>query len=126
MSGYLLDTHVLLWWLADRQRLTAEAREVIRTTRNPVWVSTASVWEMAIKCALGRLRMPGNLPEVLDRNHIALLGIDVRHALAVADLPLHHRDPFDRMIVVQARREGLVVVSRDPWIREYDVETLDA
>ncbi len=124
MKGYLLDTHILLWWLSEPERLPGPVGELIRKPRHAVYVSAAAVWEMAIKKTLGRLDMPGNLPQVLQQERIGMLPIDVRHALAVADLPLLHQDPFDRMQLVQALLEGLTLISHDLQILQYDVPTL--
>lgn len=124
MSGYLLDTHVLLWWLSDPTQLTESAQTAIADGGHAVYVSSAAAWEMAIKKALGRLDYPGNLEEVLARDNIETLPITLSHALAVADLPVHHQDPFDRMQIVQARLEGLVLITRDPILSKYDVELL--
>jgi PIN domain nuclease of toxin-antitoxin system len=126
MAGFLLDTHVLLWWLSDPQELSDDARKVISDGSNAVYLSAAAGWEMAIKKALGRLDFPSNLEEVLSKDHIAVLPIELRHALAVADLPVHHQDPFDRIQIVQAQIEDLVLVTRDKVIRKYDVNTLAA
>lgn len=124
MSGYLLDTHVLLWWLSDPAQLTEAAQRAISDGRHAVYVSSAAAWEMAIKKALGRLDYPSNLEEVLARDNIETLPIALSHALSVADLPKRHQDPFDRMQIVQARLEGLVLITRDPMISRYDVEVL--
>ena len=119
--GYLLDTHVLLWWLAEPDRLSPEATGVIADGANSLFFSAAGAWEMAIKKTLGRIEYPGNLPEVLADSQIEPLPVTVAHALAVADLPLHHRDPFDRIQIAQARLEGLVIVTRDTEFGAYDV-----
>ena len=124
MAGYLLDTHVLLWWLSDPKQLTRAAREAIKEGSNAVYLSSAAAWEMGIKKALGRLDYPGNLAEVLNKEHIEVLPITLPHALAVADLPVHHQDPFDRMQIVQARLEDLVLITRDDKITAYDVKVL--
>lgn len=124
MAGYLLDTHVLLWWLSDPKQLTRAAREAIKEGSNAVYLSSAAAWEMGIKKALGRLDYPGNLAEVLSKEHIEVLPITLPHALAVADLPVHHQDPFDRMQIVQARLEDLVLITRDEKIAAYDVKVL--
>ena len=121
MAGYLLDTHVLLWWLAEPERLSAEATRAIADGANKLYFSAAGAWEMAIKKTLGRLDYPGNLPEVLAANRIEPLPVTLAHALAVADLPLHHRDPFDRIQIAQARLEGLTIVTRDPEFGMYGV-----
>jgi PIN domain nuclease of toxin-antitoxin system len=126
VSGYLLDTHVILWWLADPAQLAEPARLVIGDGANAVYVSAAAAWEMGIKKALGRLEFPNNLAEVLQKERIAVLDITLAHALAVADLPLHHQDPFDRMQVSQARLEDLTLITRDQEIPKYDVRCLAA
>lgn len=124
MNGYLLDTHVLLWWLSDPGLLSEAARAAISDGRRSVYVSSAAAWEMAIKRALGRLDYPSNLGDVLAKDSIEVLPIKLSYALAVADLPVHHQDLFDRMQIVQARIEGLVLITRDASIADYDVEVL--
>lgn len=126
MAGYLLDTHVLLWWLHAPSKLAAAARDVIRDGGNVVYLSSAAAWEMVIKKSLGRLEFPGNLEDVLAEERIVVLPISLRHALAVADLPMHHQDPFDRMQIAQARLEDLVLVTRDAEMAKYDVPIVTA
>lgn len=126
MAGFLLDTHAFLWWATDRTKLSATANKAIESTQDPVYVSTAAVWEMSIKQALGRLTVPNDLQECLATDHIASLSIALPHVLAVAELPLHHQDPFDRLQIAQARIERLVLVTRDRNIPRYDVEVLKA
>lgn len=124
MNGYLLDTHVLLWLLSDRDKLSPQALGVIDAPSGPLWVSAASIWEMSIKRSLGLLRVPDNLLEMLEANEMDVLNVTAEHGLAVAGLPLHHRDPFDRMLIAQARIEQLTLVTRDQNIPRYDVRTL--
>ncbi|MEO6597599.1 MAG: type II toxin-antitoxin system VapC family toxin [Planctomycetota bacterium] len=126
MTGYLLDTQVLLWWLQAPSKLAPAARAVIGDGENAIYLSSAAAWEMGIKKSLGRLEFPGNLEQVLHEERIEVLSITLPHALAVADLPLLHQDPFDRMQIVQARLDDLVLVTRDPEIRRYDVRVLTA
>ncbi len=121
----LLDTHALLWWLAD-EGLTADARAAIAAGHNQVLVSAASAWEIAIKRALGRLSAPEDLLDQLAASGFDHLPIALRHALAVSDLPAHHRDPFDRMLIAQAMVEGLTVVTRDRRFSAYPVAVLPA
>ena len=116
----LLDTHVVLWWLTDDETLSDEVKQLI-DTEVEAFISAASVWEIAIKQALGKLVGPPDLLDVLDRSGLLELPIRSRHAAAAGGLPLGHRDPFDRMLVAQARCEGLTLLSRDPQMRRYDV-----
>ena len=113
----LLDTHAFLWFVSDDERLSTRARRTISDPKNDRWLSLASVWEMAIKLSLGKLRLDVPLDEMLESealgNAIAILGIERRHIFAVAALPYHHRDPFDRLLVCQARSERLTLVSAD-------------
>jgi PIN domain nuclease of toxin-antitoxin system len=122
----LLDTHALLWTLDDDSALRPDARRVIIVPGNDVFVSVASAWEIAIKGAKGRLKARDDLEAALDAQQFATLPITIAHTLRVRDLPHHHRDPFDRMLVAQAQLEGLTIVTRDERIRRYDVATLPA
>lgn len=126
MGAYLLDTHALLWWMSDPAKLGDDARAVIKDPAHRVLFSAAGAWEMAIKQRLGRLDFPNNLPEALEADGIEMLPITVSHALAVGDLPLHHQDPFDRILIAQARIEQLILVTRDARIGQYEVQTLQA
>ncbi len=120
----LLDTHVALWWLDEPERLAADARRRIADRSGQVFVSAASVWEVAIKEAGRGLELPSPFMETAESAGLLELPIRSRHAVRAGALPLHHRDPFDRMLVAQALDEGLVLVTRDPLIRRYDVPTL--
>ncbi len=122
----LLDTHVLLWWLDDPGQLSEAARVAIQDGVNVVSVSAATVWEIVIKKTLGKLDAPDNLDEVLRECRFAPLPITAAHALAVRSLPMHHRDPFDRMLVAQARTEGMTVVTRDQKVLQYAVPNIVA
>lgn len=121
----LLDTHVLLWALAGR-RLSREAKAAIEDPSNAVLVSAATLWELTIKASLGRLTMPDDLAAVLADEDIEVLAITGAHAFAVGKLPALHRDPFDRLLVAQARAEHLVLVTRDEQLARYDVDVLAA
>jgi PIN domain nuclease of toxin-antitoxin system len=122
----LLDTHVLLWWLADDPRLAAEPRSAIANGANTVVVSAASVWEVEIKKAAGKLRTGADLWGAARGGGLADLPMTTDHAREAARLPLHHRDPFDRMLVAQARIEGLTLVTADPALDAYSVAILPA
>jgi PIN domain nuclease of toxin-antitoxin system len=122
----LLDAHALLWWLADAAELSDQARRAIADPANEVLVSAASIWEIEVKRAAGRLEAPAELLEDLDRARIDALPLTAIDAVAAARLPLHHRDPFDRMVVAQAQRLDAIVVSRDRAFEAYDVPVLPA
>ncbi|CAN5865761.1 type II toxin-antitoxin system VapC family toxin [soil metagenome] len=120
----LLDTHVLLWALTEDRRLRPEVRDQIADGRTRVLVSAASAWEITIKRALGKLRAPGDLSDQLAAARFEGLALTTEHALAVGDLPALHGDPFDRLLVAQARVEGLTLVTSDPQVQRYEVTVL--
>lgn len=122
---FLVDSHVALWWLSDDSRLGAEAMRAL-VTADEVFVSSVTPWELGIKRALGKLAYPDGLVADLVAGGFAELAISAAHAAAAPDLPPHHRDPFDRMLVAQAQLEVLVLVSADVAMRPYEVEVLDA
>jgi PIN domain nuclease of toxin-antitoxin system len=123
----LLDTHALLWWLADDPRLSRGAREAIVDPDALVHVSAVSVWECAIKATLGKLDLGGaDLVDEIPANGFLELPVSARDAWDAGALPRHHDDPFDRMLVAQARREELVLVTRDAAFVAYGVSTLTA
>jgi PIN domain nuclease of toxin-antitoxin system len=124
---YLLDTHVLLWWIDDDPKLRADTRKTVTDPDHDIAVSAASIWEAAIKRAVGKLRF--ETPVLLDtlrRGGLRVLPITAEHALAAGDLPRHHDDPFDRMLVAQAMAEGLTLITRDARLRAYQVATIEA
>jgi PIN domain nuclease of toxin-antitoxin system len=123
----LLDTHAFLWWLMGDEGLADDARRSIADPEALVHVSAASLWEIAIKQALGKLTVDSpDLAAEISGNGFVELPISGRHALAAGALPRHHDDPFDRMLVAQARLEGLVLVTRDGALEAYDVPRLSA
>jgi PIN domain nuclease of toxin-antitoxin system len=122
----LLDSHAFVWWLEDAPTLSEEAHDAIASPDNDVIVSAASVWELEIKRARGRLRAPRDLPGRIEKEGFESLPITLRHGAAAARLPPNHRDPFDRMLIAQAQLEGLTIVTRDPSFESYSVATLAA
>lgn len=124
----LIDTHVVIWVLADDHRLSPIARRLVEDDEHLCFLSVACVWEIAIKRSIGKLEAPPTFPgefhlEMMHRG-IPSLPIYDRHAAAVADMPLHHRDPFDRLLLAQAQVEGMSILSRDEKLRRYDVDVI--
>nr|WP_279342402.1 type II toxin-antitoxin system VapC family toxin [Geotalea sp. SG265] len=124
----MLDTHAFLWMLLDDRRLSPPARKILADSRNILYLSSASTWEIAIKSQLGRIELPDE-PEkfVLEQirvNGIEMLPITVRHSMATLRLPPIHKDPFDRMLIAQAISEHLPIITADPLIQKYDAHTV--
>lgn len=124
----LIDTHAFLWWITDSPRLSERARTVLGDGRNAVFFSAASGWEIAIKSGLGKLRLPDDparyIPDQLRKNNVEPLPVQLYHTLHVSSLPLHHRDPFDRLLVSQSILERLPILTSDEVFQAYEVETI--
>jgi PIN domain nuclease of toxin-antitoxin system len=124
----LLDTHTMLWFFWDDPQLSVTAKKLIADSNNHKWVSIASCWEVAIKSAVGKMQLgePARtfLPREIAANNLDLLQISLDHATAVELLPMHHRDPFDRLLVAQANIEQLAIVSIDAAFDPYGVKRL--
>jgi len=121
----LLDTHILIWALENNPALSENARKVIINGNNMVFVSAASIWEISIKQAMGKLIVPDNLFEEIESHHFTLLNINFEHAQLAGELPLIHKDPFDRMLIAQTIIEKLSLISNDHFIAQYDVKLLN-
>jgi PIN domain nuclease of toxin-antitoxin system len=120
----LLDTHALIWWMADAPELSDRARSAIAERSNEVMVSIASLWEIVIERALGKLEFPEDVETTLAVEGFGLLLIGLGHLRALESLPALHRDPFDRMLVAQALADGFVMVSGDPAVARYGAPIL--
>jgi PIN domain nuclease of toxin-antitoxin system len=124
----LLDTHTFLWWVLDVPRLSADARSILGDGANELLFSAASAYELTIKAQTGRLTLPepadSYVPGRLAANAFGTMAIELAHALRAGMLPAFHRDPIDRMLVAQAQVEGLAILTADPAISRYDVETI--
>ena len=122
---FLLDTHVWLWMIADRERFSAEVAALLENSENDLLLSAASSWEIAIKHSLGKLTLPAPparyVPEQIVKTGVTPLPVEHSHALRVAELALHHRDPFDRLLVAQAELEGATLLTADAHFSPYGI-----
>jgi PIN domain nuclease of toxin-antitoxin system len=119
----LLDTHILLWWLASSRHLPAPARAAILGSER-IYVSAATAWEIGIKVSLGRLAFDGDMEKQLVSNNFLPLHVTLSHAVAAGQLPQRHKDPFDRMLIAQAKMESLTLLTHDRRLKGYDVDVL--
>jgi len=122
----LLDTHMLLWWLADDSRLSKKARALMADPTNAPTVSAATAWEIAIKQALGKMTMEGNLEQAVREQGFAMLPVTFPHSSETLTLPAIHRDPFGRMLVAQSRVENLPLLTVDPHILRYPANVIES
>lgn len=124
----LLDTHTFLWWITNTPKLSSRVHKIVSDGKNELFLSAASGWEIAIKAQLGRLQVPDKpelfISEQMVINAIQGLPIQISHAVHVYNLPTHHRDPFDRLLVSQAQLEGLPILTIDPLISQYQVKVI--
>ncbi len=121
---YLLDTHIMIWWLTTPEKINNKAQKIIRDKSNAIFISSVSFWEAAIKKSLGRLTLPHNLIEAVALESFKILPIAPEECLGVADLPLIHSDPFDRLLIMQAKLHDLVIITKDAEFTKYPVVTL--
>jgi PIN domain nuclease of toxin-antitoxin system len=123
-----LDTHILLWAITDPGRLAPHLRKAMMEPGNGLWFSAASYWEICIKQAVGKLCLKARWPEMIDRelerNQISWLAVEKAHCTGLLELPNHHRDPFDRLLIAQAKAEEMVIATMDKAIHRYAVKTL--
>jgi PIN domain nuclease of toxin-antitoxin system len=122
--NYLLDTHVFLWALGDFEKLKPKVAKIIRDTRHGVFVSAVTSMEIAIKSALGKLEAPDDLEDEIGLRGFSHLPLQFRHGTVLRSLPMHHQDPFDRMLISQALQEGLTIITHDQKFGRYPVEVL--
>jgi len=121
---FLVDTHALLWALGEPSALSPAARDAIADPSNLIVVSSASLWECAIKASIGKLELPEDFCDSVPEAGYEVMPIRISHLNVYRTLPMHHRDPFDRMLVAQARAEAMTLISRDPEVARYDIEIL--
>ncbi len=124
----LLDTHIWLWWQMRPERLSKSVMVALLSAEHDIYVSTVSSWEMAVKISIAKLQLPKALdemvPESLSIDRFHNLALHHHHAFELARLPMHHRDPFDRMLIAQARQESMTLVTADKQFQRYDVQLL--
>ncbi|MYD30507.1 MAG: type II toxin-antitoxin system VapC family toxin [Nitrospira sp. SB0675_bin_23] len=126
MQRLLLDTHVFIWCLSDVLKLAKGACTAITDPRNTIFVSAVTGWELSIKRAKGRMTAPDNLIGMIEDKGFTHLPLTFDHAEHAGNLPMYHRDPFDRFLVAQAQVEGLTLVTRDAYIPRYGIRTMPA
>jgi PIN domain nuclease of toxin-antitoxin system len=124
MMKLLLDTHILIWWLSEVSRLSPTEIDLITDPDNFIFVSAATAWEIAVKKMIGKLESPDDLPAALAANNFLELPITIEHSQKLYQLPLHHNDPFDRIMIAQAISEDLTFMTRDAKIALYDIKTI--
>ncbi|MBW8049246.1 MAG: type II toxin-antitoxin system VapC family toxin [Cytophagales bacterium] len=123
----LLDTHAFIWFVEDDKKLSGKAKEEIENPDNIIILSIASLWEMSIKISIGRLKLKKPYKEVIsyvNEKGIEILSINFEHTLEVSKLEFHHKDPFDRLIISQAKMENMTIVSKDKLFDDYDIKRL--
>ncbi len=123
---YLLDTHSLLWTIFEPNKLSTEAQAIISDQDNIICVSLISLWEISIKQNIGRLDIPEEFFEVVSKGGFEMLSLTIPQIKQYQTLPLHHRDPFDRILIVQAQQQKLILITRDSEISKYDLEIVKA
>lgn len=126
MKRLLIDTHVFIWWLTNDPALGPVTRSSIAKGTNSVFVSAVTPWEITIKRSIGKLQFDADFDEAMERNNFYALSISHAHAEQAGDLPRHHGDPFDRMLIAQSQMEGLTLVSADTLFSQYGIRLLNA
>jgi PIN domain nuclease of toxin-antitoxin system len=121
---YLLDTHVILWWLDNPQKIATKARNIIADKSNEIFISSVSIWEMAIKSDLNKISIPVNILTVLQTEKFQTLKLSHEESLSILNLPKIHTDPFDRMLIAQAKFNDLILITKDQTIIKYPIITL--
>ena len=121
---YLLDTHVLLWWLTAPEKISSAGHQIIANRNNIIFISSVSFWEVSIKNSLGKLTLPNNMLTLSKSEGFKVLPLQPEEGLSVADLPHIHQDPFDRILIAQAKYNNLILLTRDQKIQNYPITTI--
>ena len=120
----LLDTHILLWWLSQSKKLSVQSKKLTENSRNTIFVSAISIWEISLKQSQRKLRIPSSYIKTIKNEGLLALPITFDHALKVKNLPFHHKDPFDRLLIAQAMEEKLILISDDKYIKKYKIKMI--
>lgn len=123
---YLLDTHVFIWWMEENKKLPAEIKSIIDDSFNNIFISVITPWEIVIKIKTKKLKVPKNYASYVINGIFKLLPIEISHVLGVERLPLFHKDPFDRMLIAQAKVEDLTLITSDQKFKKYDLSLISA
>lgn len=118
---YLLDTHIFLWWLNNDKRLTESIRKIIKDPQRHIFISVVNTWEISIKQRIGKLPLKTTLAECFEKSTFDIIPIRLQHILTLDTLPFHHKDPFDRILIAQAKVEELIILTDDVKIAQYEV-----
>ncbi|KKQ85568.1 MAG: PilT protein domain protein [Candidatus Woesebacteria bacterium GW2011_GWB1_38_8] len=124
MNKYLIDTQVFIWWMEESGRLKKGIKDILLNPQEIIILSAASVWEMVIKIKIGRLKLPHDWKDTLHKSRLEILPINLQHIYAVETLPLYHKDPFDRILIAQAKVEGCTLITEDPKIKRYKIPVI--
>lgn len=119
--NYLLDTHTLIWTLMDSPELKPQCRDILASAQTVIFVSMASLWELQIKESIGKITLPPHFLSTVSQAGFEILNLQIKHLETLSKLPMHHRDPFDRILIAQATHEALTLMTRDSDILKYDI-----
>ncbi len=121
---YLVDTNIFIWWMEENKRLHKEQMNLLNDPQNQIFLSVASIWEIVIKQAKGKLKTPRDIGGGIKRSKFTMLPIETSHVLGVGKLPLHHNDPFDRLLISQAKVEKLTLITSDQKFKKYQLSLM--
>ncbi|MEK7559016.1 MAG: type II toxin-antitoxin system VapC family toxin [Patescibacteria group bacterium] len=124
MESYLVDTHIFIWWLSEDKKLNKSTQKILKDPNSHIYVSIATLWEISIKNTAGKLPLKTTITEMVSFSGFELLSINLSHVLNLGKLPIYHNDPFDRMLIAQAKAEGLTLLTDDRKIKKYDIKVI--
>ncbi len=123
-KSFLLDTHIFIWWMEKNKKLSRDIKSILENPESQIFLSIVSIWEMIIKKSAGKLRLPHNWKTTLKDSRFDILKVNLEHVYLLENLPLLHKDPFDRLLIAQAQAENCVLITDDAKIKKYKVQTL--